>query len=156
AARDRLATRQKISANMPLPRHYVDDVRQIPGVRAATFATWFAAKDPLKRAPFFAAFAVDSESYFDVVKEMAIEPAVLAEWKQTKNGVIIGDVLAEKLETGAGKMLTLNSNVYPGDWQFKVIGTYKPLRRTVDRNSLVMHWDFVNDDPRAKRTRDKV
>jgi putative ABC transport system permease protein len=156
AVKDRLATRHKVSFTMHLPKHYIDEVRQIDGVASATWATWFGAKDPLKRVPFFAGFAADPESYFEVASEMQVDPAALAEWKHTMNGVIMGDVLAEKLDAVVGKDLTLTSDIYPGDWKFKVVGIYHPTRRTVDRSSLILHWDFLNNDDRARFNRDTI
>ena len=54
AAADRIATRHKVSITMQLPKHYIDELREVPGVKAATWANWFAAKDPKERLPFFA------------------------------------------------------------------------------------------------------
>lgn len=155
AQQDRLASRHKVSFTMSLPLKYIDEVRQVDGVAAATYASWFGAKDPLKRVQFFAGFAVDKDSFFEVSKEMSVDPKHLADWKATKNGVIIGDVLAEKLETGVGQTLKIESDIYPGTWEFKVVGIYTPLRRTVDRMSLIMRWDLLNDDPRNAWGKDK-
>lgn len=149
AAKDRLATRHKVSITMQLPKKYIEDVRKLPGVQAATWANWFGAKDPKKRTPFFAGFAADHNTWFDVMDEMSLEPAQLEEWKKTKNGAVLGDVLAKTLEVKVGDRLMIHSDIYPGDWEFKVVGIYKPLRKTVDRNSLVFRWDYLNDDPRA-------
>src|SRR5205085_9321138 len=54
AAADRLATRHKVSITMQLPKHYIEELRQVPGVEKATWANWFGAKDPKRRVPFFA------------------------------------------------------------------------------------------------------
>lgn len=156
AAKDRLATRHKISITMQLPRTYIDQVRAVPGVKASTWANWFGAKDPKKRTPFFAGFAADHNTWFDVMDEMQVEPAALEEWKKTPNGAILGDVLARTLEVKVGDRLMIHSDIYPGDWEFKVVGIYKPLRKTVDRNSLVFRWDYLNNDPRADFSRDQI
>ncbi|TMQ10126.1 MAG: ABC transporter permease [Deltaproteobacteria bacterium] len=156
AATDRLATRHKVSFTMELPKHYIDEIRQVPEVKAATWANWFGAKDPKERVPFFAGFAVDSDSWFDVLDEMQVPPDQLAAWKQTPNGVIIGDLLAKALDVQVGSRLVITSDIYPGDWDFKVVGIYKPLRKTADRNSLVLRWDFLNNDPRAGFAKDKI
>ncbi|MGE0547407.1 MAG: ABC transporter permease [Kofleriaceae bacterium] len=156
AAKDRLATRHKISITMQLPKRYIDEVRSVPGVAAATWANWFAAKDPKERTPFFAAFGADGDSWFDVMDEMKVEPATLAEWKTTPNGAILGDVLARKLEVKPGDKLVLTSDIYPGDWEFKVVGLYTPSRKTMDRNSMVFHWNYLNNDPRAAYNKDQI
>jgi putative ABC transport system permease protein len=156
ASKDRLATRHKVSITMQLPKRYVEDVRSIPGVKAATWANWFGAKDPKERAPFFAGFAVDQDTWFDVMDEMKVEPAQLAEWKQTPNGAIIGDQLAKTFGVSVGDKMVVNSDIYPGDWEFKVVGIYTPLRRTADRNTLVFRWDYLNNDPRNTFGKDQV
>lgn len=159
AAKDRLATRHKVSITMQVPRRYIDDVRdpaKVPGIKAATWANWFGAKDPRERVPFFAGFAADHLSWFDVMDEMQVEPAVLEAWKQTNNGAILGDVLAKELGVKVGDDLTITSDIYPGDWKFRVVGIYTPLRKTVDRNSLVFRWDFLNNDPRAAFTKEQI
>jgi putative ABC transport system permease protein len=159
AAKDRLATRHKVSITMQLKRTYIDDIRdktKFPGIKAATWANWFGAKDPKQRTEFFAGFAADQNSWFDVMDEMKIDPAALEQWKQTKNGAILGDVLAKTFGVKPGDTLTITSDIYPGDWQFQVVGIYTPLRKTVDRNSMIFRWDYLNDDPRAAFTKDQI
>jgi hypothetical protein len=94
AAADRIATRHKVSITMQLPKHYIDELREVPGVKAATWANWFAAKDPKERIPFFAGLAVDHNSWFDVEDDMQVSPEQLAAWKQTANGAILGEAIA--------------------------------------------------------------
>jgi putative ABC transport system permease protein len=156
AAKDRLATRHKVSIVMQLPKRYIEDVRAIPGVQSATYANWFGAKDPKERTPFFAGFAADHESWFTVLDEMKVEPAQLAEWKATPNGAILGDVLARTLQVKVGDKLVITSDIYPGDWEFKIVGIYTPLRRTADRNSFVFRWDYLNNDPRIGPGKDQI
>jgi putative ABC transport system permease protein len=163
AATDRIVTVHKISFTMRLPRHYVEEVRSVPDVKAATWAVWFGAKDPKEKIPFFAGFAVDSDTWFDVQDEMKVPPEQLAEWKQTPNGAILGDVLAKALDVQVGSKLVIKTDIYPAlvpgqsdDWEFKVVGIYTPLRKTVDRNTLVFHWNYLNNDPRAAFAKDQV
>ncbi|HEV7554094.1 MAG TPA: FtsX-like permease family protein [Kofleriaceae bacterium] len=156
AATDRVATRHKVSITMQLPKHYIDDLRGTPGVTATTWANWFGGKDPQERVQFFAAFAADQSSWFDVMTEMSVPPQQLADWKATNNGAILGDLLAKSLGVSVGSDLTITSDIYPGDWKFKVVGIYTPLRQSVDRNSMVFRWDFLDNDPRAAFSKDQI
>jgi putative ABC transport system permease protein len=163
AASDRLATRHKVSIIMQFPKRYIDELRAVPEVKQATWAVWFGAKDPKERIPFFAGFAVDHETWFDVQDEMKVPPEQLAEWKQTPNGAIIGDLLAKTLGVKIGDTLVITTDIYPGrrpgesdNWEFKIIGMYQPLRKTVDRNTLVFRWDYLNNDPRASFAKDQL
>ncbi|MBC7975341.1 MAG: ABC transporter permease [Myxococcales bacterium] len=156
AATDRLATRHKISITMQLPKRYIDELRQIPDVKDSTWANWFGAKDPKERIPFFAGFAVDHNTWFDVTDEMQVPADQLATWKQTPNGAILGDQLAKALEVQVGSKLVITSDIYPGDWEFQVVGIYTPLRKSIDRNTLVFRWDFLSNDPRAAFGKDSI
>ena len=60
ALADRLATRHKVSITMQLPKRYIEQLREVPGVKSATWANWFGAKDPRERLPFFAADSIGS------------------------------------------------------------------------------------------------
>jgi putative ABC transport system permease protein len=156
AATDRLATRHKVSITMQLPKHYIDEIRQLPDVKAATWANWFGAKDPKERIPFFAGFAVDPNTWFDVLDEMSVPADQLATWKQTPDGAILGDLLAKALDVHIGSRLVITSDIYPGDWTFTVVGIYTPLRKTADRNTLVFRWDYLNNDPRGAFSKDQI
>ena len=156
ASTDRLSTRHKVSITMQLPQRYIDELRQVPGVKAATWANWFGAKDPKERVPFFAGFAVDVNSWFDVQDEMVVPPDQLAAWKATPSGAILGDVLARTLGVKVGDRLVITSDIYPGDWQFTVSGIYTAKRKSVDRNTFLLRWDFLNNDPRAVYSKDHL
>jgi putative ABC transport system permease protein len=156
AAADRIATRHKVSITMQLPRRYIDQLREVPGVKAATWANWFGAKDPRERIPFFAGLAVDQDSWFDVQNDMVVPPDQLAAWKQTPNGAILGDQLAKAFDVKIGSRLVITSDIYPGDWEFTVVGIYAPARKTVDRNTLVFRWDYLNNDSRAVYSKEHI
>src|SRR5262249_9192410 len=110
AEADRIATRHKASITMQLPKRYIDQLREVPGVKAATWANWFGAKDPQKRVPFFAGVAVDHNSYFDVADDISVPPEQITAWKQTMNGAILGDQLAAAFKVKVGDRLVINSD----------------------------------------------
>lgn len=156
AAADVLAVRHKVSITLPLPKHYIDTLRAVPGVKVATWANWFGAKDPKERLPFFDGFAVDQDSYFDVQDAMKVKPEELAAWKQTPNGAILGDQLAKAFHVKIGDRMVINSDIYPGDWEFQVVGIYTPVRTTADRTSMIFRWDYLNNDPRAEFSKEHI
>jgi putative ABC transport system permease protein len=151
AAKDRIATRHKVSFILPLPKRYVEDVRGVPGVKAATFANWFGAKEPNHPNEFFANLAVESKTFFDVLDEMALEPGVKDKWMEDRKGAIVGDVLAKKMGWKVGDRVTLSGTIYPGDWQFNITGIYQATRRSIDRSELIFHWDYLNESLPERR-----
>jgi putative ABC transport system permease protein len=145
AAKDRIATRHKISITLSLPKRYIDTVRETPGVKDASFANWFAGKDPRDPNNFFSTLAVDSKTFFKVYDEVVVPPADMERWLADRKGAIVGDVLAKKLGVKVGDKIMLTGTVYPGDWQFEVSGIYTATRKSIDRSQFFFHWDYLND-----------
>lgn len=152
AAKDRIGTRHKVTFIMPLPKRYVDDIRTTPGVKSATWMNWFGGKDPRHQNEFFGTSAVDPASFLDVYDEMALPKEQLDEWLRDRQGAVVGDVLAKKLGWKVGDKVTLESTIYPGTWEFRIVGIYTAMRKSVDRSSFMFRWDYLNDSvpPRDK------
>jgi putative ABC transport system permease protein len=152
APKDRIVTRHKITFAMALPKRYVSDVRQAPHVRAATWANWFGGKDPRHDTEIFATLAVDPATYLDVYDEMRLPANELQAFQHDKQGAIVGDLLARRMEWKVGDRVTLKSGIIPGDWPFTIDGIYTASAQTVDRASFLFQWDYVNDTiPAARR-----
>ncbi len=149
AAKDRLGTRHKVTFVMQLPKKYVDQIRNVPGVKSATWANWFGAKNPNNEKEFFANMAVDVPSFIEVYNEIKLDPDEIARWKGNKRGAIVGDVIARKFDWKVGQKITLMGTIYPGDWEFEIAGIYEATARSVDRSSMFFHWDYLNDSLRA-------
>jgi putative ABC transport system permease protein len=145
AARDRVVTRNKVTFRLPLPRRYFDVVRAAPHVKDATWATWVGAKDPNHPKEFFGTYAVDPATYFAVYDEAQVLPEGLAAWKGDKQGAIVGDMLAKKLGWKVGDRITLDGDVVPGTWSFTIDALYTSEARSIDRSSVIVHWDYLND-----------
>ena len=145
ATKDRVGTRHKVSFIMPLPKRYLEEIKQIPGVKGAAGANWFGAKDPKHETEFFGSFAVDPEEYLEVYDEIIIPPEQREAWFQNRTGAVVGDALAKKMGWKVGDRVTLAGTIYPGDWEFQISGIYTALRKSVDRSSFMFHYDYLND-----------
>ncbi|HEX4477355.1 MAG TPA: FtsX-like permease family protein [Polyangiaceae bacterium] len=155
AAKDRLATRHKVTFVMSLPLRYVDRIRAIPGVKAASYANWFGAKNPNAEDQFFATIAVDSKTFLDVSDETVVPPDQKEQWLGDRRGAIIGDHLAKQFGWKVGDKVTLEGSIYPGDWEFVIDGIYTAARRSVDRSTFFFHWDYMNESLSAAQ-KDRV
>ncbi len=151
AAKDRVVTRHKVTFVMALPKHYVDDVRSMPHVKEATFANWFGGHDPARDREFFASLAADTKTFFDVYPEMSVPHDQMQAWLDDRKGAIVGDVLAKKMGWRVGDRITLQTGIYPGDWEFDVVGIYKATARSVDRSTFVFHWEYLNEAMSGRR-----
>jgi putative ABC transport system permease protein len=152
SAKDRLATHHKVSFVMPLPKRYIDDLRAVPGVKEATFMSWFGGKNPKNPDEFFATMAVESQSFLSVMDEIVIPDGARKSWMEDKKGAIVGDVLAKKLGVKVGDRFTLQGSIYPGDWEFNISGIYTATRKSMDRSTFFFHWAYLNDTvPESQR-----
>jgi putative ABC transport system permease protein len=145
AAKDRVATRHKVSFVMQLPLRYVEEVRQIPGITQVAQANWFGAKDPNHPNDFFANISVVPADFLQVYDEIQVPPAQREAWLQTKNGALVGSALAKQLGWSVGDRVTLQGTIYPGDWEFVISGIYTSSRKSIDQSTFWLRWDYVND-----------
>jgi putative ABC transport system permease protein len=145
AAKDRISTRSKVSFSVPLPERYADEIRAVPGVKAATKANWFGGKAASHPEKFFASIAVEPRRFLEVFDDISLTEREKAAWFEDRQGAIVGDLLAKQLGVHVGSPLTLTGTVYPGDWSFRVAGIYATTRRSVDRSMLLFHWSYLNE-----------
>jgi putative ABC transport system permease protein len=116
---------------------------------------WFGGKDPKDPNNFFATLAVDPKTFLDVYDEMVVSAEQRTAFFENRRGAIVGDVLARKLGVKIGDRVTLQGTIYPGDWQFDVVGIYSATRQSVDRSQFVFHWDYLNE-ALPERRRDEI
>jgi putative ABC transport system permease protein len=145
AVADRVVTRHKVTFIMPVPKRYADDVRTAPGILDTTFASWFGGTSPNHPNEFFAALAIEKDHFFTVYDELVIPEEDIRAFREDRQGAIVGHVLAEKLGWEKGETVTLQSNIFEGDWQFHVVGLYDSTRRTFDKSSFLFRWDYLNE-----------
>src|SRR5579863_2906870 len=151
-AKDRVVTRHKVTFVMSLPKRYVSEIRSAPHVRAATWADWFGGKDPKHDTEFFTTLAVDAGTYFSVFDDMRVPPDALEKFQGDRQGAIVGDVLARKLGWKIGDKVTLESGLVSAPLQVTIDGVYLAAAKSVDRSTLVFHWDYMNESlPPSRR-----
>jgi putative ABC transport system permease protein len=155
AATDRIATRHRVTFILTLPKRYVEDIRQVPGVSQVTYMSWFGAKHPTREQDFFATIAVDPPSFLEVYDEVDVPQDQRERWLGNRRGALIGDSLAKQFGWKVGDRVTLAGTIFPGDWEFEIDGIYTSKRKSIDRSTLWFHWDYMNESVDA-RSQDQV
>ena len=109
-----------------------------------TYANWFGGMyvDP---KDFFAQFAVEHDHYFSMFPEFIISTDVLEAFNSNIKGVIVGQKLADRFGWKVGDRVTLIGTIYPGDWDFDVVGIYKGKDQTIDESTWFMRWDYIDE-----------
>jgi len=140
----RLVVRRSISLIFPLPLSYRDRLAQVPGVTGVTWENWFGGINPADERNFFAQFAVDADTFFDLYPEFLLQPEELAAFRRERTACIIGERLAKRWGWKPGDNITLRGTIYPGDWQFVVRGVYRPRSPDIDTNTLYFQWNSID------------
>jgi putative ABC transport system permease protein len=133
-----------------LPLRYVENIRQVKGVKDATWMNWFGGKDPRTPDEFFANFAVDAPSFLTVYDEVKLPEDQKQRWLEDRQGAIFGSSLAKKLGLKVGDRYTLSGTIFPGDWVFNVDGIYTSTRKSFDQSSMMFHWSLINETLQGK------
>jgi len=144
SAANRLITRQAVSFIFPLPLAYRDQIANIPGVNVVTYANWFQGVY-IDKTQFFARLAVDAETIFQVYPEFLITDEEYQTFLKQRNSCIIGADIAKQYNLKIGDLMTIEGDIYPGDWQFVVRGIYRPRDKTTDATQMLFHWDYLNE-----------
>jgi putative ABC transport system permease protein len=152
-AKDRLATRNKITFVVPMPLKHVEKIKAMPGVTQVTWFNWFGAKDPKNENDFFANMATDPKTAMQVYDDFVVDPQQLADWQSDRQGALIGKVLAKKKGWKIGDTVTLKGTIFPGDWKFNIRAIYDGTKKGTDVSQFFFHWDYLNEsfqpgDPR--------
>ena len=154
AAPTRLVTRNAISLVFPLPISYRDKIRAVDGVRAVSYANWFAGvyQDPKN---FFPQFAVEPRTYFDMYPDYRVPPDDFAAFLRDRKGAVIGRKLADTHNLKVGDVMPLRGTIFPGTWEFTVRAIYDGAEAKTDTSQMFFHWDYLNESVK-KRSRNRA
>ncbi len=144
SAPDRLVTRNAMSITFTLPLSYRDQILKIDGVKQVTWANWFNGTyiDPDN---FFAQFAIDKDTYFEVFPEFVVPPAQFEAFQKNRQAAVVGRKLADRFGWKIGDRITLIGTVYSGNWDFDIVGIYMGKDQTVDESSFFFRWDYLDE-----------
>lgn len=140
----RLVTRNAVSIIFPLPLSYKDRIRQVDGVSAVSWGNWFGGIY-IDEKNFFANFAVDARTYFDLYREYAIPDDQRTAFMRDRKGFVAGRKLAQRFGWKIGDTVVLKGTIFPGNWEFVMRGIYRGRDPNADETVFVFHWDYLNE-----------
>lgn len=155
AGKDRLMVRHKVSIIQSLPQSYEQRIAQIPGVEAVAAQSWFGGiyKEPKN---FFASIPVDPEKFLAMFPEYLLPAAEKEAWLKTRNGAIIGRVLAKRFDLKIGDRIPLTSPIWgepagQSQWDFEVVGIFDGEKTGTDTSGMFFRYDYFDEArPRGK------
>ena len=152
AGNDRLILIHKVSLIQPLPEAYLERLRAVSGVEAATHNTWFGGiyQDP---SNFFAQIAVEPEVYFGMYPEVRLPEDQMKAWLADRQGAVVGRSTADRFGWKIGDRVPIQATIwYPksgtGDtWEFNIVGIYDG-EQGVDLTNFFFRYDYFNENRR--------
>lgn len=140
----RLVTRNAVSIIFPLPLSYKDRIRQVDGVSEVSWGNWFGGIY-IDEKNFFANFAVDARTYFDLYREYVLPDDQKTAFLRDRRGFVAGQKLARRFGWKIGDAVVLKGTIFPGNWEFVMRGIYHGRDPNADETTFVFHWDYLNE-----------
>jgi putative ABC transport system permease protein len=146
AGQDRVVTQHKVSLIQYLPRSYLDRIRAIDPVRAATSQDWFGGfyQDERNQLNVIAA---DAASFVEVYAEYGT-PEQQRAWARDRTGALVGRDIAERYGWQVGDVIPMRSNIFrksdgSNTWDLTVSALY--YLEGGDNTSVYFHYDYLNE-----------
>jgi putative ABC transport system permease protein len=144
---DRLATMHKVSLIQSFPLSYLNRIRAVDGVVAATSFNWFGGVYQDERNQI-AAMTTEPVTFFAVYPEYDMPPEQRADWIRDRASMIVGKTLAARFGWSVGDTVPVRSSFYRKDdgsnvWDLRVAGIYDAANG--DNSSLYFHYDYLNE-----------
>lgn len=146
---DRLLVQSKVNMIVPLPRAHYEKIRATKGVKAAASFNWFGgmykdAKRPIQMQ------ATDPDQFLAVYPELKLKPEEFTAWKQNRQGMIVGRLLADGNGWKVGDRVPIRSQIWrkldgSDTWQFDIVAIYDVDGGGVNKASAFFQYDYFNE-----------
>ncbi|HEX3919527.1 MAG TPA: FtsX-like permease family protein [Caulobacteraceae bacterium] len=146
---DVLITQSKISQIDPLPISMLAQIRQVPGVKAATPLVAFPGTYQNARTPV-PAYAIDPDTVAATDNDTGLPPKALAALKATRNGAILPSIIAGIYRLKVGdpmpyKALLFTNKDDNGAWPLQVVAIYQANPKDIlFSRSILVNYDYVD------------
>jgi len=144
---NRLVTRHAVSLTFDLPLAYKEKIMKVDGVKDVSQGNWFAGQY-IDDKNFFAQFAINHTNYLDIYPEILVPEDQMERFYKEKNGAIVGQGLIDRFGWTLGNKIQLTGTIYPGNWDFTIVGIYTGAKEVTDENTFFFRWDYLDEKMR--------
>jgi len=148
SAKNRMVVRNAVSLIFYLPLSYYDAVLSTPGVEKAGYGNWFGGLFRNERVRF-QQFAVN-DAYLDVYPELAISPEMREKFRNNRQAALVGREVADKYNIKLGERIQIQGTIFPGLWEFDVVGIFPGRDQQTDTRTMYFRWDYLNERNRIE------
>jgi putative ABC transport system permease protein len=147
---DRLITISKVSIIDSFPVSHYEKVRAVQGVADVVHLNWFGGvyKDGKAQIPVF---PIKVDDFFKVYPEVKITPEEFASLQTDRQGMVIGQVLADAYGWKKGDRVPIKSSIFrkadnSDTWEFNIVAIYKVENSAGwDNQSAMFHYNYYNE-----------
>jgi len=133
---------------VPEPIRFVEECKQIPGVKYASPLSWFGGGYKEEKMPF-AQFGIDGDQMPNILNDLKIPPDQLKAFQEDPAGCVIGYKMARERGINIGDPLPLKGAIYPIDLDLTVRAIYD-CKPTDDARALYFHWSLMEELLKSK------
>jgi putative ABC transport system permease protein len=150
-AANRLIVVNKINFTQVLPYAYLNRVRSIEGVVAATPMAWFGGyyQDPRNQIQ---SFPVEPDSFWEIYKtDFALPPEELDAFMKLRTGMIVGRSFADRFGFKVGDTIPLRSEIYTNKatgqqvWDFQIVGIFDSTVTGNPTNAAYFNYEYFRE-----------
>jgi len=146
---DRLIVSPKFSIIDGLPVRHQAQIESVPGVAAATHATWFGGTYQTP-ANFFVKYPVAPREFFDLHDEYIIDPAQLETFERIRTAAVAPEELAAEYGWQIGDRIPIEGDIWlrkDGSrlWEFELVGTYRVRDDENAFAAFLFHYDYFDE-----------
>lgn len=121
ASGSRILVHNKAGITYRMPYSYLQKIRAVPGVMAATSFNWFGGiYDEPKN--LFPNFAIDAETVGEIWSDFQIDPQAIADFRRYRDAALVGYQTMRTFRWKVGDRVTLRSTVWPVELDFRIVG----------------------------------
>lgn len=142
---DRVITRHQIGWARPLPVHYADAVRGMPGVKRVAIATFLPLKLPGKDGVFFQSSAVNAREFVDMHFELTAPAEQKAAFVADRHAAMVGSELAEEQGWRIGQQLHFERRDRAERYEVTLAAIAKSKRVGFGQRAVWIHWEYLNE-----------
>ncbi|WP_444945903.1 ABC transporter permease [Microbulbifer sp. VTAC004] len=146
SADNRLVVFNRINFTKSLPIAYYQKVAAVEGVKDVTHLNWFGGyyQEPARQV---VSMAVEPESYLRVYKEVVVPEDQKRAWFNNRQGVLVGEKLAQIYGWKIGDQIPISSNIFTHKdggytWEFVVSGIFKGDTEQYDTRQMLFHYKY--------------
>jgi putative ABC transport system permease protein len=151
---DRLYVASNVSLGDPLPLAHLSRLRSVPGVRQVSYRIGFGGtwQQPTQ---FIPGFATEVRSFFAMFDELVVPRQQIEALADTRSGVIVGKVTAERYGWKVGDRVTIQGPTPKRDgsrdWPLDIVGIYTQRMQPESAIALIANYEYANESRAVNR-----